>query len=66
MFCNHVSFSVTCHYIDHYELSIKKDVVMLLISGAKRVVQLSLRSTETGHQFITTNLIYYNCSVLNS
>ncbi|XP_013770673.1 plexin A3 [Pundamilia nyererei] len=34
--------------------------------GAKRVVQLSLRSTETGHQFITTNLIYYNCSVLNS
>uniref|UniRef100_A0AAX7TCX2 Plexin-A3 n=1 Tax=Astatotilapia calliptera TaxID=8154 RepID=A0AAX7TCX2_ASTCA len=43
-----------------------KDVIMLLISGAKRVVQLSLRSTETGHQFITTNLIYYNCSVLNS
>uniref|UniRef100_A0A3Q4GZY2 Plexin A3 n=1 Tax=Neolamprologus brichardi TaxID=32507 RepID=A0A3Q4GZY2_NEOBR len=66
MFCNHVSFSVTRPYIDHYELSIKKDVVMLLISGAKRVVQLSLRSTETGHQFITTNLIYYNCSVLNS
>ncbi|XP_035769246.1 plexin A3 [Neolamprologus brichardi] len=59
-------FSVTRPYIDHYELSIKKDVVMLLISGAKRVVQLSLRSTETGHQFITTNLIYYNCSVLNS
>uniref|UniRef100_A0A3B5AQ86 Plexin A3 n=1 Tax=Stegastes partitus TaxID=144197 RepID=A0A3B5AQ86_9TELE len=34
--------------------------------GEKRVVQLSLRSTETGHQFITTSLIYYNCSVLNS
>uniref|UniRef100_A0A3Q0RGV9 Plexin A3 n=1 Tax=Amphilophus citrinellus TaxID=61819 RepID=A0A3Q0RGV9_AMPCI len=30
------------------------------------VVQLSLRSRETGHQFITTSLIYYNCSVLNS
>uniref|UniRef100_A0A671TI96 Plexin-A3 n=1 Tax=Sparus aurata TaxID=8175 RepID=A0A671TI96_SPAAU len=34
--------------------------------GEKRVVQLSLRSTETGHQFITTSFIYYNCSVLNS
>ncbi|KAM7411082.1 hypothetical protein PAMA_021184 [Pampus argenteus] len=34
--------------------------------GEKRDVQLSLRSTETGHQFISTNFIYYNCSVLNS
>ncbi|KAI9515493.1 Plexin A3 [Dissostichus eleginoides] len=34
--------------------------------GEKRVVQLSLRSTETGLEFITTNFIYYNCSVLNS
>ncbi|XP_027131208.1 plexin A3-like, partial [Larimichthys crocea] len=34
--------------------------------GEKRVVQLSLRSTETGHHFITTSFIYYNCSVLNS
>nr|XP_046252530.1 plexin A3 isoform X2 [Scatophagus argus] len=32
----------------------------------KREVQLSLRSTETGHQFITTSFVYYNCSVLNS
>ncbi|XP_013884394.1 plexin A3, partial [Austrofundulus limnaeus] len=30
--------------------------------GEKRVVQLSLRSTETGLQFISTNIIYYNCS----
>ncbi|KAF3696340.1 Plexin A3 Precursor [Channa argus] len=34
--------------------------------GEKRVVQLSLRSTETGHLFIATDFIYYNCSVLNS
>ncbi|MEQ2259832.1 Plexin A3, partial [Xenotaenia resolanae] len=34
--------------------------------GEKRVVQLSLRSTETGLQFISTNMIYYNCSVLSS
>lgn len=34
--------------------------------GEKRVVKLSLRSTETGLQFISTDFIYYNCSVLSS
>nr|XP_023682466.1 plexin-A3 [Paramormyrops kingsleyae] len=34
--------------------------------GDKRVVKLSLRSTETGHKFITTDFIFYNCSVLQS
>ncbi|XP_015249442.1 PREDICTED: plexin A3-like [Cyprinodon variegatus] len=34
--------------------------------GEKREVQLSLRSTETGLQFISTSVVYYNCSVLSS
>ncbi|XP_056278148.1 plexin A3 isoform X3 [Pseudoliparis swirei] len=34
--------------------------------GEKRVVQLSLRSTETGLQFISTDFLFYNCSVLDS
>uniref|UniRef100_A0A3B3ZTW5 Plexin-A3 n=1 Tax=Periophthalmus magnuspinnatus TaxID=409849 RepID=A0A3B3ZTW5_9GOBI len=38
----------------------------LVFSGEKRVVKLSLRSTETGLKFISTDFIYYNCSVLNS
>uniref|UniRef100_A0A8C5D0I5 Plexin A3 n=1 Tax=Gadus morhua TaxID=8049 RepID=A0A8C5D0I5_GADMO len=31
-----------------------------------RVVKLSLKSRETGHEFISTQFIYYNCSVLQS
>uniref|UniRef100_A0A671QHH1 Plexin A3 n=1 Tax=Sinocyclocheilus anshuiensis TaxID=1608454 RepID=A0A671QHH1_9TELE len=34
--------------------------------GDKRVVKLSLKSKETGLKFITTNFIFYNCSVLQS
>uniref|UniRef100_A0A671MH69 Plexin A3-like n=1 Tax=Sinocyclocheilus anshuiensis TaxID=1608454 RepID=A0A671MH69_9TELE len=34
--------------------------------GDKRVVKLSLKSKETGLKFITTDFIYYNCSVLQS
>uniref|UniRef100_A0A4W5KKD7 Plexin A3 n=1 Tax=Hucho hucho TaxID=62062 RepID=A0A4W5KKD7_9TELE len=34
--------------------------------GDKRVLKLSLKSKETGHKFITTDFIYYNCSVLQS
>ncbi|XP_046895788.1 plexin A3 [Hypomesus transpacificus] len=34
--------------------------------GDKRIVKLSLKSKETGHKFITTDFIYYNCSVLQS
>ena len=32
----------------------------------QRVVKLSLKSRETGHEFISTQFIYYNCSVLQS
>uniref|UniRef100_A0A673MFB5 Plexin A3 n=1 Tax=Sinocyclocheilus rhinocerous TaxID=307959 RepID=A0A673MFB5_9TELE len=34
--------------------------------GDKRVVKLSLKSKETGLKFITTDFIFYNCSVLQS
>ncbi|XP_061112852.1 plexin A3 [Conger conger] len=34
--------------------------------GDKRVVKLSLKSKETGRKFITTDFIFYNCSVLQS
>ncbi|KPP66255.1 hypothetical protein Z043_115268 [Scleropages formosus] len=34
--------------------------------GDKRVVKLSLKSKETGHKFITTDFVFYNCSVLQS
>ncbi|XP_016411693.1 plexin A3-like [Sinocyclocheilus rhinocerous] len=34
--------------------------------GDKRVVKLSLKSKETGLKFISTNFIFYNCSVLQS
>ncbi|XP_066499316.1 plexin A3 [Hoplias malabaricus] len=34
--------------------------------GDKRVVKLSLKSKETGLKFITTDIVFYNCSVLQS
>ncbi|KAL7828879.1 hypothetical protein SRHO_G00325130 [Serrasalmus rhombeus] len=34
--------------------------------GDKRVVKLSLKSKETGLKFITTDFVFYNCSVLQS
>ncbi|KAB5567206.1 hypothetical protein PHYPO_G00230120 [Pangasianodon hypophthalmus] len=34
--------------------------------GDKRVVRLSLKSKETGLKFITTDFVFYNCSVLQS
>ncbi|KAG5282062.1 hypothetical protein AALO_G00051820 [Alosa alosa] len=34
--------------------------------GDKRVVNLSLKSKESGHTFITTEFVFYNCSVLQS
>ncbi|KAJ8371302.1 hypothetical protein SKAU_G00113300 [Synaphobranchus kaupii] len=34
--------------------------------GDKRVVKLSLKSKETGHKFITSDFVFYNCSVLQS
>ncbi|KAG5838862.1 hypothetical protein ANANG_G00228140 [Anguilla anguilla] len=34
--------------------------------GDKRVVRLSLKSKETGRIFISTDFIFYNCSVLQS
>ncbi|KAL2103427.1 hypothetical protein ACEWY4_000295 [Coilia grayii] len=34
--------------------------------GDKRVVKLSLKSKESGHTFITTDFVFYNCSVLQS
>uniref|UniRef100_A0AAY4DJD6 Sema domain-containing protein n=1 Tax=Denticeps clupeoides TaxID=299321 RepID=A0AAY4DJD6_9TELE len=34
--------------------------------GDKRVVKFSLKSKETGHKFITTDFVFYNCSVLQS
>ncbi|KAG9332706.1 hypothetical protein JZ751_014805 [Albula glossodonta] len=34
--------------------------------GDKRVVKLSLKSKETGRKFITTDFVFYNCSVLQS
>jgi hypothetical protein len=37
-----------------------------VISGDKRVVKFFLKSKETGHKFITTDFIFYNCSVLQS
>ncbi len=65
------TFKVPCFYLRFHLFVILTCIeilsnVQMLISGEKRVVQLSLRSTETGHQFITTSFIYYNCSVLSS
>ncbi|KAK1801071.1 hypothetical protein P4O66_022778 [Electrophorus voltai] len=34
--------------------------------GDKRVVKLALKSKETGLKFITTDFVFYNCSVLQS
>lgn len=35
-------------------------------AGDKHVVKLSLKSKESGHTFITTDFVFYNCSVLQS
>ncbi|XP_062855302.1 plexin A3 [Trichomycterus rosablanca] len=44
-----------------------RDVPTLTLGyGDKRVVKLSLKSKETGLKFITTDFIFYNCSVLQS
>ncbi|MBN3323605.1 PLXA3 protein, partial [Atractosteus spatula] len=34
--------------------------------GDKRVVRLALRSKETGQKFVSTDFVFYNCSVLQS
>ncbi|CAB1329668.1 unnamed protein product [Coregonus sp. 'balchen'] len=38
----------------------------LAYCGDKRVVKFFLKSKETGHKFITTDFVFYNCSVLQS
>uniref|UniRef100_A0A8B9LM96 Plexin A3 n=1 Tax=Astyanax mexicanus TaxID=7994 RepID=A0A8B9LM96_ASTMX len=44
-----------------------RDVPTLTLGyGDKRVVKLSLKSKETGLKFITTDFVFYNCSVLQS
>ena len=63
LMCGNVCFHLVCRFLIRVDVRSNDS---MLVSGEKRVVQLSLRSTETGHQFITTSFIYYNCSVLNS
>ncbi|KAG7224369.1 hypothetical protein INR49_004711 [Caranx melampygus] len=49
------------------QLTIRVQNVPALSGGVSCVFEdLSESTGETGHQFITTSFIYYNCSVLNS